>query len=71
MKQTNPSASIFSLSWTDINTLQQRGRLRRPLPSYPGPDYGADPIGNGQYRMIPSGDTVGAEERNKRLTPIN
>lgn len=32
-------------------------------------DYGADPIGDGMFRMVPSGDIVDAIERNKRLTP--
>lgn len=30
-------------------------------------DYGADPIGNGLFRMVPSGDVVDFEERNRRL----
>ena len=30
-------------------------------------DYGADPIGNGAFRMVPSGDIVDFEERNRRL----
>lgn len=30
-------------------------------------DYGADPIGDGTFRMVPSGDVVDLEERNKRL----
>jgi hypothetical protein len=30
-------------------------------------DYGADPLGDGQFRMIPSGDIVGFEERCRRL----
>jgi len=30
-------------------------------------DYGCDPICNGKFRMVPSGDIVGIEERNKRL----
>ena len=30
-------------------------------------DYGADPIGNGSFRMVPSGDVVSLEERNRRL----
>lgn len=30
-------------------------------------DYGADPIGNGMFKMIPSGDIVTMEEKNKRL----
>jgi hypothetical protein len=34
--------------------------------SAPG-DYGADPIGDGLFRMVPSGDIVDFEERNRRL----
>jgi len=32
-------------------------------------DYGADPIGDGMFRMIPSGDIVDYAERCRRLTP--
>jgi len=34
--------------------------------SKPG-DYGADPLGDGTFRMVPSGDIVSLDERNKRL----
>jgi hypothetical protein len=30
-------------------------------------DYGADPIGDGMFRMVPSGDIVDFAERNRRL----
>ena len=30
-------------------------------------DYGCDPIGNGKFKMVPSGDIVDFQERNKRL----
>jgi hypothetical protein len=30
-------------------------------------DYGADPIGDGTFRMVPSGDIVDYAERNRRL----
>lgn len=30
-------------------------------------DYGADPIGNGKFRMVPSGEIVDLDERNARL----
>ena len=30
-------------------------------------DYGADPVGDGTFRMVPSGDVVSFEERNRRL----
>lgn len=39
---------------------------RKSLPKYAGSDYGADPIGDGLFRMVPSGDVVSTEERNKR-----
>lgn len=31
------------------------------------PDYGCDPVGDGTFRMIPSGDIVDRAERDKRL----
>jgi len=30
-------------------------------------DYGADPVGNGMFKMVPSGDIVSYEERMRRL----
>lgn len=30
-------------------------------------DYGADPMGDGTFRMVPSGDVVDFAERNRRL----
>lgn len=30
-------------------------------------DHGADPVGDGTFRMVPSGEVVSLEERNKRL----
>lgn len=40
--------------------------VHRPIVNRPG-DYGADPIGDGTFRMVPSGDIVDFEERCKRL----
>lgn len=34
--------------------------------SKPG-DYGCDPIGNGKFRMVPSGDIVDLDEKRRRL----
>jgi hypothetical protein len=31
-------------------------------------DYGADPLGDGTFRMVPSGDVVDYAERCRRLT---
>lgn len=30
-------------------------------------DYGADPLGDGTFRMVPSGDIVDLKEKNRRL----
>lgn len=30
-------------------------------------DHGADPLGDGTFRMVPSGDIVDFDERNRRL----
>jgi hypothetical protein len=30
-------------------------------------DYGCDPVGNGMFKMVPSGDIVNWEERCRRL----
>ena len=34
-------------------------------------DYGADPIGDGNFKMVPSGDIVDFKERCKRLPPVD
>ena len=34
-------------------------------------DYGADPLGDGMFRMVPSGDIVDRAERFRRLPPVN
>lgn len=62
----------------DMTTAEGQKRLMyesRGLPytpqvidtTVPG-DYGADPIGDGTFRMVPSGDIVALDERNRRLT---
>lgn len=40
--------------------------ITKPI-KYAGGDYGADPIKNNKFRMVPSGDIVDFEERNQRL----
>ena len=60
---------IFGHTWEAIQRAQRGGRLhdRVPLSSLRNGDYGADPIGNGIFRMVPSGDIVDLDERNRRL----
>lgn len=62
------SERIFGFSWDTIQRAQPRaGRLADRVDlSRPG-DYGADPIGDGTFRMVPSGDVVDLAERNRRL----
>lgn len=67
-KDTNHK--IFGYAWTDIQRAQQGGSVHRPVKRIePGKDYGADPVGDGTFRMAPSGDIVDFAERNRRLTP--
>lgn len=60
---------IFGYDWDDIRRTQQKtGSLSHTIPlTEPGKDYGADPIGDGMFRMVPSGDIVDFTERNRRL----
>lgn len=57
---------ILGYAWSDISRAQQGGRLGGAIKPTRG-DYGADPIGDGRFRMVPSGDIVDFEERNRRL----
>ena len=59
---------IFGYDWNDIQRAQQGGRLpRRPINTHRAGDYGSEPIGDGLFRMSPSGDVVDAAERDRRL----
>lgn len=42
----------------------------RKITIIPGKDCGADPIGDGTFRMVPSGDIVDFAERNARLNSV-
>lgn len=33
-------------------------------------DYGCGPLKNGKFKMVPSGDIVDVNEKNKRLPPV-
>lgn len=58
--------TIFGYDWSEIQARQQRGYSGRAIINTPG-DYGADPIGDGTFKMVPSGDVVDFDERNRRL----
>lgn len=48
--------------------MHNQGRLvHEVVRREPGEDYGADPLEDGMFRMVPSGDVVNFEERNRRL----
>jgi hypothetical protein len=57
---------IFGHSWEAIQRGQRGGNLHETIKPRDG-DYGADPMGNGMFRMVPSGDIVDFAERCKRL----
>lgn len=42
-------------------------KVRRETIKESSGDYGADPLSDGTFRMVPSGDIVSFEERNRRL----
>lgn len=41
--------------------------IRRTVDLSTDGDYGCDPLPNGKFRMVPSGDVVDADEKEKRL----
>lgn len=58
---------LFGHKWEAIQRAQQGGKLHETLDTSKSGDYGADPIGDGTFRMVPSGDIVDYAERCKRL----
>jgi hypothetical protein len=61
------SKRICGHSWEAIQRAQRGGRLHEPVKINTGKDYGADPVGDGTFRMMPSGDVVDWVERCRRL----
>lgn len=57
---------IFGMTWEEIQQRQQGAFTGKTIKPKAG-DHGCDPIGDGTFKMIPSGDIVTLEERNKRL----
>ena len=58
---------IVGHDWKDIQAMQGKAHVSRKVDTSRAGDYGADPIGDGTFRMVPSGDVVDMEERNRRL----
>jgi hypothetical protein len=59
---------IVGLTWQQIKDAQQGKNYRQSVDLTKAGDYGADPLGNGSFKMIPSGDVVDLAERNLRLS---
>ena len=57
----NPEVLGYRLDRRTLTPIREHIDLNRPG------DYGADPIGDGTFRMVPSGDVVDHDERNRRL----
>jgi hypothetical protein len=66
-KRDGEATPIFSRPWEQIKEMQQGAYKPAPIRRTPGKDYGADPLGDGKFRMVPSGDIVDFEERQRRL----
>lgn len=61
------SDKIFGRSWGEIQRMQQKQSTGEKVDTSRNGDYGADPMGDGTFRMMPSGDIVNLTERNRRL----
>lgn len=59
--------TIFGYTWDEISGLQQKQGPSRTIDTTKPGDYGATSLGDGSFRMVPSGDIVDFEERNRRL----
>lgn len=55
-----PSVLGYDLDRNTLTPLRNKIDLERK-------EYGADPVGDGTFRMVPSGDVVDWEERCRRL----
>ena len=63
----NAQGLIFGKTWEDIQGMQQKRYVPQYIDTSKKGDYGADPLGNGTFKMVPSVDIVDLDERNKRL----
>lgn len=58
---------IVGLTWEQIQLAQQGKPFRQTIRTDLAGDYGSDPIGDGTFKMVPSGDIVDYNEMRKRL----
>tara|TARA_Y100000310_G_C20220314_1_gene595446 strand:- start:4 stop:216 length:213 start_codon:yes stop_codon:yes gene_type:complete len=59
--QENPCVLGYPLNRETLTPIRQYVDLAKPG------DDGADPLGDGTFKMIPSGDIVDYQERTRRL----
>lgn len=65
-KQRRPRMTVLG-----CYELDERGApIRRRIDVDRSGDHGADPLGDGTFRMVPSGDVVDAAERDRRLSGV-
>ena len=64
---TGNADRILGLPWNEIQAMQQKKTARPTVDLNRPGDYGADPIGDGRFRMVPSGDVVDFDERCRRI----
>jgi hypothetical protein len=67
MKANKMDNLIFGKTWDEIQAMQQGTYRPQCIDTNKKGDYGADPIGNGLFKMVPSGDIVDFAERCERL----
>lgn len=67
-KQARKAKGIITVLGGYKVDLDNHGRLiRSTVNIHKVGDYGCDPLGDGMFRMVPSGDIVTAQEKNARL----
>jgi len=59
---------IFSRTWEQIQAMQQKTYKPELINTTAPGDHGCDPLGDGTFRMVPSGDVVNRDEMLRRLT---
>lgn len=62
-----PRGVMKVLGAYDLDMDRGGSLIRKKIDTLSDGDHGADPVGDGTFRMVPSGDIVSYEERNRRL----
>lgn len=70
MKKQEAYNEVLGYTWQEIVDIQLKKPVSRSIDTSSKNDYGCDPIGSGMFKMVPSGDIVDLEERNRRLKRV-